>query len=324
MHRAFRPSGEPFSSGYRRGSGTPSTISFLPSGLRIRTLGSGTEPGVGACFWAKETGATLPVWHIVLMTSAWHGRRIGCASRAWSTAQRRRSGLRSFPRQCPSMPASPGSTPKPDASVSRSPAPVPSAVAPDPPSTRRTPCANGNRSTRRSQLPCRPAVTSSRLQHPLQPVAADSRSAPPYASSLVPSPSGRGGVLGEGFGDGSVVHVSTVLALCRWRRGLSHEFLILPLNILHRRRSCRIAQLCCCLAVFVHLLQKLAIGRVSVCRRRRSEFGYEALIESFLLFPKLQVSVVDFRKRLPALLLLSFFLLPLLRYLKFFLPRGNS
>ena len=29
---------------------------------------------------------------------------------------------------------------------------------------------------------------------------------------------GRGGFLGEGFGDGSVVHVSTVLALCRWWR----------------------------------------------------------------------------------------------------------
>lgn len=112
--------------------------------------------------------------------------------------------------------------------------------------------------------------------------------------------------------------------LCLPKSKVSHELLILVLNTLHRRRSSRIAQLCCCLAVFVHLLQKLAIGRISVCRRRRSEFGYEALIESFLLFPKLLVSVVDRRKRLAALRLLRFFLLPLLRYLKFFLPRGNS
>src|SRR5882757_7440459 len=109
-----------------------------------------------------------------------------CASRAWPTAQRRRSGLRSFPRRCPSTPASPGSAPRPDASASHSPAPVPSAAAPDPPSTHQTPCANGNTSARRSQLPCRLAVTSSRSQHSLQPVAADSRSAPPYASCLAP------------------------------------------------------------------------------------------------------------------------------------------
>src|SRR3982074_2213204 len=109
-----------------------------------------------------------------------------CASRAWITAQRRRSGLRSFPRRCPSTPASPGSAPRPDASASHSPAPVPSAAAPDPPSTHQTPCANGSTSARRSQLPCRLAVTSSRSQHSLQPVAADSRSAPPYASCLVP------------------------------------------------------------------------------------------------------------------------------------------
>src|SRR5260370_26715250 len=109
-----------------------------------------------------------------------------CASRAWITAQRRRSGLRSFPSRCPSTPASPGSAPRPDASASHSPAPVPSAAAPDPPSTHQTPCANGNTSVRRSQLPCRLVVTSSRSQHSLQPVAADSRFAPPYASCLVP------------------------------------------------------------------------------------------------------------------------------------------
>src|SRR5258707_14448465 len=109
-----------------------------------------------------------------------------CASRAWITAQRRRSGLRSFPRRCPSTPASPGSAPRPAASPSPYPAPVPSAAAPDPPSTHQTPCANGNTSAPRSQLPCRLAVTSSRSQHSLQPVAADSRSAPPYASCLAP------------------------------------------------------------------------------------------------------------------------------------------
>src|SRR6266536_2742744 len=109
-----------------------------------------------------------------------------CASHAWLTAQRRRSGLRSFPRRCPSTPASPDSTPTPDASASRSPAPTPSAVVPGPPSTRRTPCATGCTSARQSPLLYTPAATSCRSRHPPQPAVTGSQSVPHYASSLVP------------------------------------------------------------------------------------------------------------------------------------------
>ena len=45
-------------------------------------------------------------------------------------------------------------------------------------------CANGITSAPRFPLPCKLAATSSRSLHQLQPAAADSRSAPPYASSL--------------------------------------------------------------------------------------------------------------------------------------------
>src|SRR5271156_3919403 len=71
---------------------------------------------------------------------------------AWLTAQRRRSGLRSFPRAWPSTPPYPGSTLLPAASASRSPAPAPSAAGPGPPANRHTLYATGSRSAHLTRL----------------------------------------------------------------------------------------------------------------------------------------------------------------------------
>src|SRR3979409_553375 len=110
-----------------------------------------------------------------------------CASRAWPTAQRRRSGLRSFPRRCPSTPACPGSAQLLISLTSRSPAQVPSAVSPGPPADRHTPCANESTSAPRSPLPCRLVLSSYRSPPQLRSDAAGSLPAPVDTSCLVPS-----------------------------------------------------------------------------------------------------------------------------------------
>ena len=74
--------------------------------------------------------------------------RIGYCFRACSTAQRRRSGLRSFPLPHPSGFASPATAPLPAASSGRSLSPALSSVAPGPASARRTPCASDRTSAR--------------------------------------------------------------------------------------------------------------------------------------------------------------------------------
>src|SRR5271170_5812658 len=106
---------------------------------------------------------------------------------AWLTAQRRRSGLRSFPRRCPSTPAYPGSTLPPAASASRSPAPAPSAAVPGPPANRHTLYASGSRSAPRFPLPYTLVASSFRSPRLLRSASEGSLPVPHYASCLAPS-----------------------------------------------------------------------------------------------------------------------------------------
>ena len=78
-----------------------------------------------------------------------------CCSRACSTAQRRRSGLRSFPVPHPPAPASPATTLPPAASTGRSLSPTPSVAWPDPASAPHIPSATGSRSGCGFRLLCR-------------------------------------------------------------------------------------------------------------------------------------------------------------------------
>src|SRR6202012_1797949 len=107
-------------------------------------------------------------------------------SRAWFTALRRRSGLRSFPTQYPSAPDYPGSGSLLAVSASHSPAPVPSAASPGRSANRRTPCASGSTSALQSPHPCKPVLLSCRLQSPLQSAEAGSPPAPVDIACRVP------------------------------------------------------------------------------------------------------------------------------------------